>query len=163
MDETLRLDAYLRRIGFAGEPKADLATLTALHADHVGAIPFEALDPFLRRPVGLDLATLQRKLVEGRRGGYCFELNTLFKAGLEAIGFSVTALGARVRWMSAPQEPLGPRSHMLLMVETPQGPHLADVGFGSCLIDAPLPLVVDRELATPMGVYASPRRTAASP
>ena len=55
--------------------------------------------------------------------------------------------------MSPPEAPLGPREHMLLKVETPEGPHLADVGFGACLLDAPLPLVANVEHRTPMGVY----------
>ncbi len=153
MAEVLDLDAYLKRLSFGGEPKPDLSTLMALQAAHVAAIPFEGLDPYLRRPVALDLATLQEKIFAHRRGGYCFELNTLFMAALEAIGYSVTALAGRVRWMSAPDAPLGPRSHMLLKVETSEGPYLADVGFGVCMLDAPLPLIVDREFPTPMGVY----------
>lgn len=150
---TIDLAAYWRRIGWTGQARADLATLTALHAAHVAAIPFEGLDPFLRRPVPLDLAALQEKIIAGPRGGYCFELNTLFQAALEAMGFAVTALGARVRWMSGPEAPLGPREHMLLKVETQEGPHLADVGFGACLLDAPLPFVVGEEHRTPLGVY----------
>jgi N-hydroxyarylamine O-acetyltransferase len=153
VDDDLNLPAYLQRIGVSGALRPDLPTLAALQAAHVASIPFEGLDPFLRRPVTLDLATLQDKIFNARRGGYCFELNTLFKAGLEAIGFSVTALAARVRWMSAPGDPLGPRSHMLLKVETSDGPRLADVGFGACMLDAPLPLIVDEEIATPLGVY----------
>ncbi len=120
---------------------------------HVRAIPFEALDPFLRRPVPIDLASLQKKIIAGRRGGYCFELSTLFQAALEAIGFAVTPLAARVRWMSAPNDPLGPLTHMLLKVETERGPQLADVGFGVCLIDAPLPLKAGESFMTPLGRY----------
>lgn len=130
-----------------------MATLKALQSAHVAAIAFEGLDPFLRRPVSLDLAALQEKIVQGRRGGYCYELNSLFQAALQAIGFTVTALGARVLWMSPPGEPLGPRTHMLLKVETPEGPHLADAGFGACLLDAPLPLRADKDFRTPLGVY----------
>lgn len=153
MPGDIDLEFYMQRLGFSGELKPDLATLEALQAAHVAAFAFESLDPFLRRPVSLDLDALQDKILFGRRGGYCFELNTLFKAALEAIGFQVTALGARVRWMSPPDAPLGPREHMLLKVETPEGPRLADVGFGACLLDATLPLVVDQDFSTPLGVY----------
>ena len=92
-----RLDDYLTRVGFDRAVKPDLATLAALHAAHVNAIPFEGLDPLLGRPVRLDLASVQAKLVQSRRGGYCFEQNALFKAVLETIGFQVAELGARVR------------------------------------------------------------------
>jgi N-hydroxyarylamine O-acetyltransferase len=153
MSSGVRLDAYLARIGHTGDLRPDLPTLAALHAAHVAAIPFEGLDPFLRRPVALDLTSLQAKLVESRRGGYCFEHNALFKAALEAIGFSVTGLGGRVRWMSPPDSPLGPLVHMLLKVDLPDGPYLADVGFGACLLDHPLQLRTDIEQRTAMGTF----------
>ena len=107
MTKDFRLDAYLARIGFGGAPAPDLATLAAIHAAHVNAIPFEGLDPLFGRPVKLDLASLQDKLVDSRRGGYCFEQNAVLKAALETIGFKVVGLGGRVRWMSPPGSPLG--------------------------------------------------------
>jgi N-hydroxyarylamine O-acetyltransferase len=153
MSNEFRLDDYLKRIGFNGTTEPDLATLAAVHAAHVDAIPFEGFDPLLGRPVKLDLASVQQKLVDGRRGGYCFEQNTLLKTALETIGFKVTGLGGRVRWMSPPDSPLGPREHMLLKVDLPDGAYLADVGFGACLIDAPLRLETGVEQRTAMGTY----------
>jgi N-hydroxyarylamine O-acetyltransferase len=147
------LDKYLGRIGFHGTVRPGLATLAALHAAHADAIPFEALDPFLRRPVKLDLASVQAKLVCSRRGGYCFEQNVLLKSALEAIGFKVTALAGRVRWMSPPDSPLGPRTHMLLKVDLPGGPYLADVGFGACGLDSPLRFETDAVQQTDMGTF----------
>lgn len=101
----------------------------------------------------LDLASVQEKLVDSRRGGYCFEQNVLLKAALETMGFKVMALGGRVRWMSPPESPLGPREHMLLMVDLPDGQYLADVGFGACLLDSPLRFKNDVEQRTAMGTY----------
>jgi N-hydroxyarylamine O-acetyltransferase len=147
------LDAYFARIGFGGPAAPDLATLSALHAAHVAAIPFESLDPLTGRPVQLDLESLQAKMVRGRRGGYCFEQNHLFRGALEAIGFAVTGLGGRVVWMSPPGAPLGPRLHMMLRVELAEGPYLADVGFGAHLLDAPLRLEAGPEQATPAATY----------
>jgi N-hydroxyarylamine O-acetyltransferase len=153
MTADFRLDKYLERIGFRGTARPNLDTLTALHAAQVGAIPFECLDPFLRRPVKLDLASLQAKLVDTRRGGYCFEQNVLLKTALESIGFKVTALAGRVRWMAPPDSPLGSRTHMLLKVDLPGGPYLADAGFGGCMIDSPLRFETDIEQRTGMGTY----------
>ncbi len=153
MNETARLDldAYFRRIGYDGPREPTLGVLSALHALQPAAIPFENLDPLLGRPVLLDLASLQAKLVEGRRGGYCFELNGLFRAVLDAVGFTVTPLIARVRWMAPPERPEGPRSHMLMRVELAEGPYLADVGFGGHLLAAPLRFEIDAEQQTPGG------------
>jgi N-hydroxyarylamine O-acetyltransferase len=137
---TVDLDGYLARIGYDGPREPTLEVLCALHALHPAAIPFENLDPLLGRPVSLDLDALQSKLVGQRRGGYCFEQNALFRAALEAIGFVVTPLIARVVWMAPPDRPLGPRNHMLLKVELAEGPYIADVGFGGQLASAPLKL-----------------------
>ena len=127
MPADLDLDAYLRRIGLASRPAADLTGLRALHLAHASTIPFENVDVLLGRPIHLDLASLQEKLVERQRGGYCFEHNTLFQAVLEGLGFEVMACEARVR--------LGvtgilPRTHMLLLVRVEGAPWLCDVGFG---------------------------------
>jgi N-hydroxyarylamine O-acetyltransferase len=153
MPSEFRLEKYLERIGFHGAVRPELATLTALHAAHADAIPFEDLDPLLGRPVKLDLASLQAKLVDSRRGGYCFEQNGLLKSALEAIGFKVTGLAGRVRWMSPPGSPLGPRSHMLLKADLAEGSYLADAGFGACVLDAPLRLETGIEQRTAMGTY----------
>jgi N-hydroxyarylamine O-acetyltransferase len=147
------LKDYLARIGFEGTPAPDHATLAALQAAHVSAIPFESLNPFLKLPVSLDVAKLQEKMIRGRRGGYCFEQNMLFRAALRAVGFRVTGFAGRVRWMSPPESPLGPRTHMLLKVDLADGPWLADVGFGGCLLDRPLRFEAGAEQKTPAGTY----------
>ena len=131
MDE-LDLDAYLGRIGYHGPREPSLGTLMALHEAHVGAIPFENLDILLGRPILLHLGALQAKLVAGRRGGYCFEHNTLFLAVLERIGFEVTPLAARVRTGTTA---VRPRTHMTLLVDLSGERFLSDVGFGG---DGPL-------------------------
>ncbi|MFJ8663605.1 arylamine N-acetyltransferase [Streptomyces sp. NPDC093795] len=129
--EELDLDAYLARIGYEperdGELVPDLRTLTYLHRAHVGAIPFENLDVALGKPVSLDLKSLQDKLVERRRGGYCYEQNSLFAAVLERIGFVVAGRGARNRSRGAVLPPI---THALLVVTIEGEQWLADVGFG---------------------------------
>lgn len=147
------LPAYLRRIGHEGPTAPALATLRAIHRRQVAAIPFENLDPLAGRAVALDLESLQAKLVQRRRGGYCFELNALLEAALRAIGFTVTGLAARVRWMAEPASPLGPRTHMLLRVDLPQGAYLADAGFGGHLLDEPLELAAGTEQRTGAARY----------
>ena len=139
------VDAYFSRIGYGGPSNASLETLCAIHALHPAAIPFENLDPLLGRPVPLHLAALQEKMLRRRRGGYCFEQNALFKAVLEALGFSVAGLAARVRWRLPPDAPANPRTHMLLKLDLAEGTFIADVGFGGLLFAAPLRLVADVE------------------
>ena len=147
------LDAYFARVGYAGPREPTLELLTQLQRLHPGAIPFESLDPFLGRPVRLDPASLEAKLVRGGRGGYCFEQNGVFWRVLVALGFDVTPLSARVRWMLPEDAPPTPLSHMLLKVETDEGPHLSDVGFGGQSPTAPIRFEHGAEQATPHGVY----------
>jgi len=141
---TIDLDAYFARIGCDGLREPTLEVLSALHALHPAGIPFENLDALLGRPVSLDLDALQSKL----RGGYCFEQNALFRYVLEATGFVITPLIARVVWMATPDQPLAPHNHMLLEVDLAEGPYIADVGFGGQLSSAPLKLEPGLEQTT---------------
>ncbi|MGK5532807.1 arylamine N-acetyltransferase family protein [Streptomyces sp. URMC 129] len=147
----LDLDAYLARVGWSGTPATTLETLRSLHRAHVYGIPFENLDALRGLAPSLALPDLEAKLVRSRRGGYCFEHNTLFAAVLEALGFEVTRLAARVR-VGERGGAVRPRTHMTLLVGVPGHParHLADVGFGSIggLLEA-IPLVAGPE--TPDG------------
>lgn len=147
MPHQLDLEGYLQRIGFVGEPRADVATLRALATAHIAAIPFENLDPLLDAPVSLELAAIEAKLVNGQRGGYCFEQNALFTAVLKAVGFDVTGLIARVLW-NQPEDAESPQTHMLLRVEVEGESWLADVGFGSMALGGALRLVVDEAQPT---------------
>jgi len=149
MTQPMDLDAYFKRIGYGGPREATLEVLRALHTRHTTTIPFENLTPLMGSPVDLDLDALQAKFVGQRRGGYCFEQNALFKAALEALGFRVTGLGARVRWMAPPDAPLGARSHMLLKVDLADGLWLADVGFGGHILAEPIRLATGIDQAAP--------------
>ncbi len=88
--------AYLDRINYHGSTDPILETLCALHRAHMLAVPFENLDIPLKRPIVLDQELLFDKLVNRRRGGFCYELNALFSALLREMGFNVQRLSARV-------------------------------------------------------------------
>ncbi len=148
----LDLESYCRRIGYGGPRSPTLATLRALQVHHPRAIPFENLDTLIGRPVRLDLDSLQRKLVHGGRGGYCFEQNSLFEHVLVALGVSVTALAARVVW-ERPAGEVRARTHMVLLADLEEGRYLCDVGFGGLTPTAPLKLAPDVEQATPHEMF----------
>lgn len=148
MQQVLDLDSYLQRIGYSGRRDATLETLRALQSLHPLSIPFENLDTLVGRPVRLDVPSLERKLVQSRRGGYCFEQNLLFKHALDAFGFDAAALAARVLW-ERPHGELRARSHMVLLVSLGERRYVCDVGFGGLTPTAPLELVPDVEQPTP--------------
>ncbi|SIN72823.1 N-hydroxyarylamine O-acetyltransferase [Singulisphaera sp. GP187] len=135
------VDAYLDRIGYSGARTPTPEVLEQLQFCHLTRIPFENLDIHLGRPIRLDLASLQAKLVGRRRGGYCFEQNTLFAAVLEQLGFTVTRLSGRVRLGT---DRVLPRTHMLLNVTIEQTHWLTDVGFGGESLFRPIPMVSGR-------------------
>ncbi|MFD6114272.1 arylamine N-acetyltransferase [Streptomyces yangpuensis] len=141
--DELDLDAYLERIGLRenplapGELRADLATLYAVHRAHTAAITFESLDVLLGRPVALDVKSIEGKLVHGRRGGYCYEQNSLLAAALERIGFEVTGRGARNRTRG---DSLLAVTHAVLVVTVDGEEWLCDAGFGHQGPREPVPL-----------------------
>lgn len=123
------LQKYLDRIGYTGPVAPDYATLKALHVAHLLAVPFENLDIHAGRRITPGAENAYRKIVEERRGGFCYEQNGLFGAILTQIGFGVTYLSGRVARKTGGW---GPEfDHLALLVEIPDDePYLADVGFG---------------------------------
>lgn len=142
------LDGYFARIGYGGPTGASFATLQALHAAHPRAIPFENIDALMGVSVGLDVASLQDKIFGQGRGGYCFEHNLIFMHALDALGFTVGGLAARVLW-GQPDDAVTARSHMLLRIELGGRTYIADVGFGGLTLTAPLLLEPGLEQRTP--------------
>lgn len=142
------LDACLVRIGYSGPRAPTLVTLQALIAAHTAAIPFESLDVFLGRVPKLDVVSLQQKMIAGARGGYCYEQNVLFRAGLRALGYRTTNLMARVI-RGQPPDAERPAAHMVLRVDLAEGAFLVDVGFGNETPTAPLAITPNQEQETP--------------
>jgi len=131
----MNIDAYLNRIDYKGDLTPGLSTLAALHRAHLRAIPYENLDIHLDRVNSLDQHEIFAKLVLGRRGGWCYEMNGLFAWALECLGFNVTRLASTVGRQSADTED---GAHLILLVHLDRD-YLADVGFGRGLLE-PIPL-----------------------
>jgi N-hydroxyarylamine O-acetyltransferase len=138
-DDGFDLAAYLRRLSYDGPREASLTVLGALVSAHAAAIPYENVDVLLKRGIRLDIASLQKKLVHDGRGGYCFEQNTLLEAALDALGFAVTRIAARVV-RGLPVSAEAARAHKVLRVDLPEGPYIVDVGFGNLTPTAPIAL-----------------------
>jgi N-hydroxyarylamine O-acetyltransferase len=125
-----QIDAYLTRIGVPEPAAADAAVLRRLHRAHLLAVPFENLSIHLGEPISLAPDDLLAKVVTRRRGGFCYELNGAFALLLEALGFGVRRVAAKV--YGADGTPGPPFDHLALLADVPGGgTWLADVGFGS--------------------------------
>ncbi len=131
------LQAYGERIGYAGPMEPTLEVLRSISERHVCSIPFENLDVLQGREINLDPAILEQKLVNSRRGGYCFEQNGLMLGILAQIGFEVTPLSGRVR-IDAPRDYLPPRTHLFLNIHLEGQDWIFDVGVGGFSLTSPI-------------------------
>jgi N-hydroxyarylamine O-acetyltransferase len=133
----LDIKAYLERINYHGSLAPTADTLRDLQVAHLLAVPFENLSIHAKQPIVLEDSALFTKIVENRRGGFCYEANGLFAALLRALGFDVAMLSAGVA--NADGE-FGPDfDHMALMVSLDRR-WLVDVGFGDSFRE---PLLLD--------------------
>ena len=133
----MNVNAYLERLNYHGPLELTAETLRALQVAHLFTVPFENLSIHAGQPIVLDDEALFTKIVEGRRGGFCYECNGLFAALLRAIGFDVSMLSAEVARAEGGFSP--PFDHMALMVRLEQR-WLVDVGFGESFLE---PLLLD--------------------
>ena len=131
------IPAYLQRIAYRGSLAPTGETLRELQLAHLLAVPFENLSIHANEPIILDDDALFDKIVNRRRGGFCYELNGLFRALLNALGFNVAMLSAGVVNADGIVSP--DFDHMTLMV-TLEDRWLADVGFGDSFRE---PLLLD--------------------
>jgi len=144
----LHVPSYLDRIAYHGSTTPTADTLRALHRAHLTTVPFENLDISPGRMIVLDEEAIVRKVVNERRGGFCYELNGAFAALLRAMGFRVTLLSARVAGNEGRESP--EFDHLTLLVDLEES-WLADVGFGELFLE---PLRLDSsEQTDPAGVF----------
>src|SRR5262245_60031004 len=152
MTAALDLDSYFKLLGYFGDRSPTLENLRRIHSHHTDRLPYVTVNRLVVWPVRLDVHSLQQKLVYDGRGGYCYEQNLLFRNVLEAIGFKVTGLAARVRW-NVPEGAVLPRTHMLLHIVLDGHAYIADVGFGSLTLTLPLRLELNIEQSTPHELF----------
>lgn len=129
-------ELYLTRFN-ASAKEPSLENLTELQNLHLQHIPFENLDVIRRVPIYLNLNTIFDKIVRNHRGGYCYELNGLFHALLNELGYSAHLVAATVlrpngEWAKS-------HTHAAIIVHFDE-PFLIDVGFGANTPRLPIPL-----------------------
>jgi N-hydroxyarylamine O-acetyltransferase len=141
-----RLDvaAYLDRLGLPEQGRPSIEALRRLHRAHVEHVPYESLEIQLGRPTTVDPLESAERIVQRRRGGYCYHLNGAFSALLGALGYRVTRHVGGVQ-RTHDHAAGATAAHMALTVEglpdetCPEGVWMADVGLGAALHE-PLPL-----------------------
>jgi N-hydroxyarylamine O-acetyltransferase len=144
--------SYLQRLGFDAPPAPTLETLRQLQLRHTGAFPFENLTTLSGEPVLIDLPSIEQKVLHEGRGGYCYELNNLYLALLQELGFDARGISGRVV-MGQPEGAWTARTHRLSLVTLDGVRYISDVGFGGMVPTAPLLLDTADEQSTPHESY----------
>lgn len=133
---TPNISNYFQRIGYSSDInnfKPTLENLIEIQRKQAYSIPFENLDIHLGKPIIVEPALLEQKIISNKRGGYCFEVNTLLFYFLKALGYNVTPMYARVRWMF-PNDVATGWTHLTLKVTIDNMEYLVDCGFGSGIL-----------------------------
>jgi N-hydroxyarylamine O-acetyltransferase len=137
------LKSYLSRIGFEGDPSPDFETLKRMMRRQLFTVPFENLDVQAGRVPSLAPEAMYAKIVERRRGGYCYEVNGLFAMALEALGIPHRFVAARPMTYAVRR----PKTHVAIIAAVDGAEWLCDLGYGSFGIREPIDLRwLDREL-----------------
>lgn len=134
--DNFTLQKYFDRIGFNGDAKADIATVSGMMRCQLFSVPFENIDVQAGKVISLDPEEIVDKIIARKRGGYCFEVNGLFAMALGALGVPYQLVAARPMMYPVRK----PRTHMAIVVQADGREWLCDLGFGSYGIRAPMPL-----------------------
>ncbi len=127
---------YLQSIALENH-KLDFDFLKSAVSRHVGTYPFSSVACWLGDELPLDFKSLYDRIVEKRRGGYCFEQNGLFYSILKELGFSIKLYLARVIYDQDIHPGL---THRITMVNYADQDYVLDVGFGPLGPRIPVPM-----------------------
>ncbi|WP_425389649.1 arylamine N-acetyltransferase family protein [Ekhidna sp.] len=132
---------YLYRIGLV-EKEPSIGYLKELQKAHLLNIPFENLDIHYKNKIILDYQKVYDKVINWKRGGFCYELNGLFYHLLYHLGFDCYVISGKV-WNDETNTFGKPFDHMVIIVALDEDKWLADVGFGDGII-SPLKIEVGK-------------------
>ncbi|EFU83401.1 N-hydroxyarylamine O-acetyltransferase [Staphylococcus lugdunensis] len=105
-------------------------------------VPFENINVQNGIPISVDINDLYHKIVDNHRGGFCYELNTLFQAYLKAKGFDAQMMSATVHTANGGHRLEG--SHVSLVVPLQGTYYVTDVGFGDLPLHA-MPITLEQD------------------
>ena len=107
----------------------DLELLKKIQYSHVMNIPYENIDIANNIPLDLDNDKLFEKMIINNRGGYCFEINSLYNWLLCELGYKTTSYMSR--YLRGELE-IPMRRHRVIAVESDliSGRILCDAGVG---------------------------------
>lgn len=144
----MNINRYLERIRYEGVLSPTIEVLSALQQVHLLRVPFENLD--IHEKIPIDLDNTYEKIVVRNRGGFCYELNSLFYRLLRELGFRVKMISARVY---SHEKGFGPEfDHLAIIATINDTRYMVDVGFGEFALH-PLKIKLHTDLPDPRGVF----------
>lgn len=146
----MNVSTYLKRINYNKKVEIDKPTLFGLQRAHLLSVPFENLDIHYKNKIVLDMDIIFEKIVNHKRGGFCYELNSLFYTLLKEVGFNVRIISARV--YSEKKQYGKENDHMAILADIGMEQFLVDVGFGKFSLK-PLPLKLNKPLLDDYGEF----------
>lgn len=153
----MKQEEYLKRIGIELSDSANnLKKLNLLQKQHLLNIPFENLDIHWKRPIILDTNKFYQKIITEKRGGFCYELNSLFSEFLQTLGFQTKIISAKVAQRDGD---FGAEfDHLAILAKIDDEEFLVDVGFGDFSVE-PLKFVLDVEQIDKNGTFLIRKQT----
>ncbi|MBP5671448.1 MAG: arylamine N-acetyltransferase [Victivallales bacterium] len=134
---------YLDRLEYSGGTEPTLENLRALQKAHFTHVPYENLDIYYGHEFTLAHEEVYDKIINRKRGGYCFELNGLYNWLLTRLGYRTEVYFAR--WCYGEKLDVPVRRHRIIKAFLPEGEFITDVGVGcqapleplACRLDEP--------------------------
>lgn len=127
----MNIEKFLQRINF-DENKGmtqNYHTLSRLQQKFLLHVPFENLDMhYSNKKIEVSADAAYEKIVLGKRGGFCYECNSLFYTALQYLGFDTELLSARMN-LNVPL-PRPEWGHMCIRVRLNGLNYIVDVGNG---------------------------------
>lgn len=125
----LDINRYLERINYHGSYTPNLETLRKLQRQHILSVPFENLDVCNHIPIELLTPVIFDKIVKQNRGGFCYELNSLFYELLVDLGFDAKMISGR-SFDKKNKRYRKDFTHLAIIVHLHNTDYLVDVGYG---------------------------------
>lgn len=119
---------YLHRLDILSPQPPSLPFLKILQRQHLLHIPFENLDIHWGKEILLDNNKIFDKVVRLKRGGFCYELNSIFFLLLSNLGFRCYLASAKTLQENGKLSP--DFEHMCILVQLEGNYYLCDVGYG---------------------------------
>ncbi|WP_088072996.1 arylamine N-acetyltransferase family protein [Gottfriedia luciferensis] len=144
-------DSYFKHIGITKPDAVSLTLLKKIHKHHLLSIPFENLDIIAKIPLSMNPSQIMKKIANSKRGGICYETNSLLFTVLQETGFNVSYISAKF-WNDEKLCWNPEFSHLAILVTIDYQHYLADVGVGGGFIE-PILLKNNYEYSDRNGSY----------